>query len=189
MVVQLMLVFQVCFFSGVGFLAISFLFGQVFDFFDFDGFDLDGLDTHGIDFNSFFPLSPSMIILCITLFGGIGALLVSIPVTLHIWAITLIALVIAFGICILITRLLIVPLKRAQNTSAADQEELLGLMATVTETILENKFGEIRYTIHGNTYTSPAKGANGEAFLVGSQVLICYIEDHVFYVTYKKNES
>ena len=74
-------------------------------------------------------------------------------------------------------------LKKAQNTSAPEEDELIGLAAKVNETILENGFGEITYFIHGNSFVAPAKSVNSIQIKKGCEVSICWIKEHIFYVT------
>jgi len=86
-------------------------------------------------------------------------------------------------ISILMYRLVIKPLKKAQNTSTPNAEDLVGIRATVTETICTGGFGEISYVINGNSYTSPAKATNGTEIKAGKDVAICWIEKYIFYVS------
>ena len=52
---------------------------------------------------------------------------------------------------------IIVPLKKAQNTSAPAQEELIGVLAKVQESIPAKGYGEIAYVVNGNSFIAPAK--------------------------------
>lgn len=177
---SLLTVFQVCFYVGVGLILLSLIFGSVFEAIGIDGFDID-IDLPGVDF--FIPVSPILYILFSVVFGGVGWILIE---SEHIIPKVLIIIIaIAAGLCAssMLHFLVIKPLKKAQNTSAPTAEELVGLRATVTETIIQNGFGEISYTIHGNSYTSPAKTTTGDSIKRGRDVAICWIEDFVFYVT------
>lgn len=173
-------VFQVCFFVGVGLIVLSIIFSSFFEAMGIDGLDLD-VDIFGVDI--FIPVSPILFILFLTVFGGVGWILIAEEYSLSILLISIIALFTGLLISIMVSLLIIKPLKKAQNTSAPNAEELVGVRASVTETIFEKGFGEITYTINGNSYNSPAKSTNGEEITKGKDVAICWIEDHVFYVT------
>lgn len=173
-------VFQVCFFVGIGCTLISFFLGQFCGLFGIDGLDLD-IDILGIDL--FFPISPMLYLIFFTVFGGSGWILCNSGKPLALFFIFGISLFIGFSVSFILYFFVIKPLKRAQNTSAPESEELIGIQATVTESILKDGFGEISYTIYGNSYTAPAKTTDGEALKQGTTVAICWMEDHVFYVS------
>ncbi|MDO5294544.1 MAG: hypothetical protein Q4F05_17555 [bacterium] len=170
-------IFKICFCAGLILIILGFLIGQ---FSNVTG--IDGLDLSFGDFSLPLSFSPSLVFLVMTIFGGIGMLLSNyikgIPVVLTAAA-GLISGIIVAG---LIQKFIIRPLKKAENTSAAKEEELIGVLATVSETIPKQGFGEITYVIYGNTYMAPAKSTNGEEISKRSEVSICWIKDHVFYV-------
>ncbi len=172
-------VFQVCFFVGIGLMLLSLIFGNIFEIIGIDGLDLD----FDIGLGIFIPISPILLIFFVTVFGGVGWLIWYVFPELSVILIVLFALAAGIAMSTLMNLFVIRPLKKAQNTSTPDLEDLMGLPATVTETILENGFGEISYVINGNSYTSPAKGIHGEAFKAGQEVVICWITDYIFYVS------
>ncbi len=175
----MLIVFQVCFFVGIGLTVISFLLGSFFDAVGIDGLDLD-IDFFG---NSvFLPVSPILAELLIMVFGGIGWILLDVNPSLPLFFIVIVATAAGIIVSMLVHHLVIKPLKKAQNTSAPNAEELVGIRAAVTETIYAGGFGEISYVIHGNSFSSPAKATNGGEIKAGKDVAICWIEDHVFYV-------
>jgi hypothetical protein len=178
--VILITIFQVCFYVGIGLIAISFLFGNLFETLGIDGLDLD-FDMFGIDF--FLPVSPILYILFSVVFGGVGWILMDSKYALPTILILVIAIGAGIAVSTLLNFLIIKPLKKAQNTSTPNAEDLIGLSAVVTETIIENGFGEISYIINGNSYTSPAKTTNGDMVKTGKEVAICWIEEYIFYVT------
>lgn len=176
----MLLVFQICFFVGIGLIVLSFLLGGIFDMVGFDGLDLD------FDFTSspvFLPISPVLLELFVMVFGGVGWIMLDVKSPLAPLFIILIAVAAGLLISIAMYRFVLLPLKKAQNTSTPNAEDLVGLRATVSETILEGGFGEIRYVINGNSYTSPAKATNGMEIKAGKEVAICWIEQCVFYVS------
>lgn len=172
-------IFQVCFFVGIALIVLSLIFGSVLDAFGLEGLDLD------IDFlgNSIFiPINTTLFVLFLAVFGGIGWILTDYVIFLPVFLDVFIAVSSGLFVSILVHLLVLAPLKRAQNTSAPDAKELVGLNAMVSETIFKNGFGEIRYVINGNSFVSPAKSTNGEEIKSGKDVAICWIEDYVFYV-------
>lgn len=168
--------FQICFGVGVVLTVVLFLLGGVLDLFDGDlDFDLDFLD-----FNLGIP-SPMLILIFLTVFGGSGMLLYH-PLEAVPVVIVVIAGLLGIALSTFINQGIIKPLKKAQNTSTPEEEEIIGLPANVTETIERGGCGEITYSIHGNTYSSPAKAVNGDAIVKGTVVAICWIQDYVYYV-------
>lgn len=178
----MLLLFQVCFFVGIALIIISLLLGSLFDIAGMDGLNLDfGGSSLAL------PVSPIVFVLFTAIFGGIGWLLTdSVPGLLVLFTL-LIAIVSGVIICFLVQHFIVTPLKKAQNTSAPEVHDLIGLPAMVSETIMENGFGEIRYVINGNSYTSPSKSIDGRELKAGVNVAICWIEGYVFYVTSTEN--
>ena len=171
--------FQICFFVGLVLIVISFIFGNLFELAGLEGLDLD-FDILGI--NMFLPINLTLYILFATVFGGVGWIMLnSYPFLAKVIIIT-ISVVSGLFICTLVNNLVMKPLKKAQNTSAPEQEELIGVRAVVTETIFAEGFGEIRYEVKGNSFTSPAKSTTGVEIKAGKEVAICWIENHVYYV-------
>lgn len=167
-----MQLFYVCFGVGVVYTVISFVLGQIFDFFDFDG---------NIDIGAnISPLKPAVIAAFITVFGGTGILLMNKRLGL------LLCLIISAGVAAVVAyclyRYVIVKLYQAQNTSAVERQKLIGHKAKVTLAIRQGGYGKITYVINGNTYNSPAKAENGGAIQVGQQVEIVYINKNTYYV-------
>ncbi|WP_432409364.1 NfeD family protein [Wukongibacter sp. M2B1] len=168
------LIYKITFITGVLYAATTLVLGHLFDSVDFDG-DID------IGVMTVLPIKPITIVTFITVFGGVGIIS-----TLRNFSVVfgfIISFVIAYVTSLLIYRLIVIPLYRAQNTSAASQKDLIGVTAKVTSTIMENAFGQITYKNKGNTYSSPAKSIKEEAILTGTEVVIISIEDNVFYVT------
>lgn len=171
------LVFEICFFVGIGLTMISLIAGQFGDILGVDG--LDGLD---IGIGSLLPLSPMIYVLFCTVFGGMGLILLKVCPSWPAVLIAAIAIVTGIVIAAGFYRGIIIPLRKAQNTSAPAKEELIGVLAKVQESIPENGYGEISYVVNGNTYTAPAKTTDGHSISKGCEVSICWIEQYVFYV-------
>ncbi len=172
-------IFQISFFVGVGLTLISLVFGNLLDLLHFDTPDID-VDLDGGGGGILF--SPLVIVIFLTVFGGIGMIL-SKSSTISIGILIIIASGLGITISYIIDRFVIRALKKAQNTSAPEEDELIGLAAKVNETILENGFGEITYFIHGNSFVAPAKSVNSIQIKKGCEVSICWIKEHIFYVT------
>ncbi|HYE84619.1 MAG TPA: hypothetical protein VEG39_20960 [Clostridia bacterium] len=192
-------VFQVCFATGVLFSILTFLMGRISDFTHMgadagvdSGFDadtdmsLDGdaeLDVSVSGETSELPVSPLkpiVITTFVTVFGGVG-MICTINGLLQA-ASAVIALVSGAAAAFLLHRFIVVPLYRAQNTSAISQKRLLGAMARVTLAIKGSRFGRISYTVGGNTYSAPARSIDNEDIEGGIPVVIINIEKNTFYV-------
>lgn len=172
-------VFQVCFLAGMGLIVLSFIIGNLFDFLGIDGLDLD-LDFFGLDFS--LPLNPILYILLATVFGGTGWIMMKAAPSLPAVLIAVLAAAAGVAAAVFLQLAIIRPLKKAENTSSPDQEELIGVLAEITEAIPEKGFGEISYVIKGNSFKAPAKSTTGEAIKKGYKVTICWVEEHIFYV-------
>lgn len=174
----MLLMFQVCFFVGVGLAIVSALLGSVCDFLGVDGLDFD---FAGVELS--IPLTPTVYIGFVTAFGGVGWILNIANSDIPSVVIMLIAIAAGVIVSGTVYKAVIIPLRKAQNTSSPDSDELIGLLARINETIPEGGYGEITYSIHGNSYTSPAKSVDNKEISIGKDVSICWIKEHVFYVS------
>lgn len=202
-------VFQVCFTTGVLFSVLSFIMGRISDFthmgvdtemdVDIDtDFNTDTNFDAGADMSlevdaepdlsilgeapelPVSPLKPIVITTFVTVFGGIG-MICTINGLSQVTA-AVIAFISGAAAAFLLYRFIIVPLYRAQNTSAISQKELRGALAKVTLAIRGSLFGKISYTVGGNTYSAPARSIDGEDIERGIPVVIINIEKNTFYV-------
>ncbi len=179
--------FQVCFFTGLFYAIISFLLGHIFEFagvdadVDIDGgvdidVDLDG----GFSAGSVSPLKPIVIASFVLVFGGVG--IICLKKSLTEFVALILALSIGFLIAFILYRFLVVPLYRAQNTSAVSHRELIGTMAKVTLAIKGKAYGKIQYIVNGNTYGAPTKSVDDTDIEKGADVVIIEINKNTFYV-------
>lgn len=169
--------FQICFLTGTAYTVISFLLGQLFDFVDIDGdVDFDG-DVTGVNVS---PLKPIIIVAFTTVFGGIG--IISIKVGLSAILALLIAVCSGLFIAFIIYKYIVVPLYKAQNTSAASQTELIGHRAKMKLGTKGDSFGRVTYVVNGNIYTAPAKSLDGKEISRDEDVIIVDIRKNVFFV-------
>lgn len=187
--------FQVCFYTGILYTVISFVLGHLLDFAGICGdidIDLDAdldLDINidgGIDFDGHMsgiavsPLKPITIAAFVTVFGGTGMILLKND--LSAWVSLIIASAIGFTVSFILYRFIVVPLYKAQNTSAVSQAELIGSLAHTALAMKGESYGKIIYTVEGNTYSAPAKSIDGRAIEKGVPVVIIDIKKNLFYV-------
>ena len=151
---------------GAGYAVIGFLLGEV----------LGHSDT---DVTHISPLKPHVIATFVIVFGGAGLLLVRVlpPLT----AVPLAALL-GVAAAFLLFRFIVVPLSKAQNTTAVEIQSLIGHRAQVTEKIPQGQFGKITYKVNDSTYTAPAKSESGSEIARSTYVEIVYIEKNAYYV-------
>lgn len=176
----MLMLFQICFFVGIGFSVISFIVGHLTELIGIDGLDFD---FHPFGVEILLPLSPAIYVIFATVFGGMGMILYNMKHPFSVLLITIISAASGITVSFLVYRFIIKPLRKAQNTSAPDTEDLIGIEAMVNESIRVGSFGEISYVINDNSYVAPAKATNKEEIKKGSKVSICWIENHIFYVT------
>jgi len=131
------------------------------------------------DVNARFPLKPVVIAVFIAVFGGAGLVLIRLfaPLT----AIPLSGLI-AVAVSYLLCRFVIIPLARAQSTTAIEIQSLIGHIAKVSEKIPQGQYGKITYKVNDSTYNAPAKSEDGNEIARGSYVEIIYIEKNTYYV-------
>jgi len=148
---------------GLGFLIITVAVGELLE--------LEG--TH------FSFLRPSVIAAILATAGAIGTFMPD-----RFPALFLLPISIGAGLVIglLLNKLVLDPLHRAQSTSTVDQEELIGTVAVVDSRIAQDSYGRIVYAVNGSRVTSTAKADDGRAIDAGVQVVIVYIEDNTYFV-------
>lgn len=192
----MLLLFQVCFLTGVLYTVISFILGHLLDFAGVDGHIDTHVDMHvdgHIDVGGHLsgagvsPIKPITIAAFVTVFGGTGMILMRDNYGSLLSAV--IAAALGFIVSFILYRFIVVPLYKAQNTSAVSQIELIGGLAHTALTMTGNSFGKINYTVEGNTYSAPAKSIDGVAIAKGAPVVIIDIKKNVFYVKEVKGGS
>lgn len=172
-------VYTIIFFVGVIYTVVTFLFGGLLGIID------AGLDAHidtSLDGSSPFilPLKPITIVSFITIFGGVG--IIGTHYKFNWIVILIIAIILGLIVSSLLYRFIVIPLYRAQNTSAVYKEKLIGMTAMVISPILKNGFGTIAYVVNGSKYNAPAQHVGKEEIKQGQEVLIYEIKNNVFYV-------
>ena len=145
------------------------------------------LDTHSFSIlhlysslSTYLPLRPSALICFFTIAGGLGS--IGIRLDWNRLVTHLAAIISGYALSMLIGVALPGKLRKSQSTSAAEQNELIGLKALVVSTILENGYGRISFVVRDNTLSAPAKHIDGHRVSQGAQVVICKIHRQTFYV-------
>lgn len=189
--------FQVCFFTGALYTLISFLLGHLLDFAGAGGhvdtdIDIDvdiggDIGTHTDIGGTVSPLKPVTIAAFTTVFGGSGIIMLKNGHS--IIAALMVAALLGLTIAFMLYRFLIVPLHKAQSTSAVSQAVLVGSLAYSTLPMEDNSFGKIKYTVEGNTYSAPCKSIDGKLITKGVPVVIIDIKKNIFYVKEVKGGS
>lgn len=170
------MLFYVCFGVGIGYMMISLLFGDL----------IGGIFEGEFDFDfdaSIVPIKTIVIATFITIFGLAG--------TISMWSAlgSLLSLSIALATALIVSYLehkyIIVPLYKAQNTSAVEKQSLIGNKAIVAEEIPQGGFGKILYHVNGNTYNAPAKSEDGGCIERHNEVIITSIVRNTYFVKIK----
>ncbi|MCL2500230.1 MAG: NfeD family protein [Defluviitaleaceae bacterium] len=160
--------YLVMFGVGVGFIVLSLIIGEVAE----------------IDGTLFGFLKPSLIAIFLAVMGGIGLIL-----SPRMDGLPLIVAFISFAcglfVAGLLNRLVIVPLQKAQNTSAFNMQDTIGTCAVVISPIPKDGYGKIRYNISGSVVTGPAKSEDGGEVHAGEQVDILFVEKNTYFVRRK----
>ena len=91
----------------------------------------------------------------------------------------------ALGVIVssLLYRYVAIPLYRSENSSDVSRKDLVGMPAEVVSPILKDGFGKIRYVVNDLRHTAPAMHIEGKAVEQGKRVVICKLENSVFYVS------
>ena len=153
---------------GLGFVFISLVAGSV-------------LNVEGSSFFSVFK--PVLISIFLIVMGGLGLLITPLIALPHADRfVLLISALGGFFVAALTNRFIILPLHRAQNTSAFFRQDTIGTTALVVESILQGGYGKIRYSVSGSVVTSPAKSDDGNQILQGTNVEIFSVEKNTFIV-------
>lgn len=181
--------YWVIFWVGVIYTVVTFLLGGISGFIHVDTHFDTHLDCHldtnvgGYGISPTFgvsPLKPITIVAFITVFGGVG--IMGSKQGLNPIITFFIAFISGLFIAFLLYKLLLIPLYKAQNTSAIYQKQLVGVRGMVVTPIRKDGFGTISYIVNGSNYNAPAQHVTKEAIPQGAEILIFKIEENVFYV-------
>jgi len=165
-------IYIICFAIGFLFAIGTAIFGDVFD-----------MDVaHDLPF-----LSPTIIASFLTIFGGIGLFLGALTdfSTLLIAILSIISALIGSSVMFFFVML---PLKKAEKSSAKSSTEMIGQTAEVITTIGAKTKGEIMYQQGGSRLSSPASSQHQEEIQAGSRVEIVDVIGGTFIVQKQKGE-
>jgi len=152
---------------GIGFLLLSLVADAMLDF---DGF-------------GFALLQPKIVAIFMLVTGGVGlALNAQSGFVLMPTIILVISVVSGILVAGLIYRFVIVPLKKAENTSAFKKEDTIGTTAEVVSPIPKGGYGKIRYNVSGSFVTGPAKSEDDSEVKTGEKVFIMDIDKGTYMV-------
>lgn len=174
-------VFEVCFWVGVSVTVINALLGAFFDIIDFGiDFDLD-FDLGGLhlDPGNFLPLSPSLLFMFLTIFGGTGMILQG---RIPLWLVIVLGIALGLLASFLVNRFVVRPLKRISEKESGGEADFIGMNATVTERIFPQGFGRISFVYEGNSISEPARSEDGKEIPTGTSVVVLEIRDKVYIV-------
>jgi len=159
--------YTIAFGVGLGFIVISLIAGEM-------------MECHSGPFSF---LQPILIAVFLTVGGGVG-LLLSGRVENAVWAWNVLGISIMSGFLVAaaINRFVMVPLRKAENSSSFNIQETIGKMASVISPIPQGGYGKIKYNISGAVVTSPAKSEDGNEIRNGENVEIIYISENTYYV-------
>ena len=192
------LLFEVCFYFGLGYSAIVF-FGNLLGFFSL-GIDSDidiDLNPNGdldLDINisgdvpgySVSPMKPVIIVPAITVFGGVGW--IGINNNSNLFWIWISAIISGFIAGYIIQKFIISPIYKAEVRSlVVTKKAAIGKNAIVRVAIKPNRLGSIRYYLKDVLYNSSAKSIDNQYIKSGENVTIKQIEDGVMIVEKAEN--
>jgi hypothetical protein len=130
--------------------------------------DLFGLEIHAGEIPF---LSPTIIATFLTVFGGIGYMLLH-NTEWSAFPIAGLSLLIALGVSSAVLFLVVLPLYAAQKGTALSSKAMIGLEAKVITSIEVSRLGEIVYEQGGTRHSAPAKAAENASIPQGAQVRI-----------------
>ena len=126
-------------------------------------------------------INPLVAVSFLTVFGGLGIL-----GTDYFKWIAIIVFFVSFSSGIIVAfslyKFIVIPLYKSENSTEVARQDLIYTTAHIISPIMENGFGEIKYTVNSIRYTAPAKHFKGKAVKQGETVIIYSIENNIFYV-------
>jgi membrane-bound ClpP family serine protease len=148
---------MVLFFMGAGYALLSLVIG-----------DWLGFDFHPGDLPF---MSPTVIATFVTVFGGVGYMLLH-QTEWSAVAVAGLSLLMALGVSSAILFLVVIPLHAAQKGTARSAKDMIGSEAEVVTSIEFRRLGEIVYLQGGTRHSAPAKAADGAVIPQGTLVRI-----------------
>lgn len=191
----MLFMYSIIFFVGVIYTVVTFLLGGLFGLAHIGGHIDTHVDAHiemhpHVDMHvdghgdsssiNVFPVKPITVVSLITVFGGIG--MIGTYYGINPIFLFVVALIAGFFVSFLLYKFVVVPLYKAQNTSAVSERSLIGMKAKVISPIIEEGFGTIAYVVNGSKYNAPAQHVAKKSVALGEEVIIYEIKNNVFYV-------
>lgn len=130
--------------------------------------DLFGLEIHAGELPF---LSPTIIATFLTVFGGIGYMLLH-NTEWSAFPIAGLSLLVGLGVSSAVLFLVVIPLHAAQKGTALSSKAMIGLEAKVITSIEAQRLGEIVYEQGGTRLSAPAKALEDIVIPQGTQVRI-----------------
>lgn len=160
-------------FGGLGMTLIYILIGELFE-----GF-LEGLHF----------VNPTLLFAAISIVGGIGVLL-SKYTNFQDYAVLIISILVGIIVYIVAYYFIILPLNRAEVSTAFSVKELEGSIAEVITSIPSNGYGEVIVSTIGGVVNYAAKSFDGHPIPNGARVVVVQAEkDHVLVTTFDQKED
>ena len=180
-------VYAVCFFVGLIYALFVGLLSGAFGFEHSEGHIGDGHDAGGVGGDDhtvhFSPLSPVVISMFLTSFGGAGIICIKMFELTNMLYHLPIAVAAGFVVAGATFTFFYKAIAFAQGTSLPKQDEIIGLEAEVITTIPGNEhLGEIAYTVKGSRFNAPARSEERLVIPAHTPVVITKILGNVFFV-------
>ena len=126
-------------------------------------------------------INPLVAVSFLSVFGGLGIL----GTDYFGWRPVIVFFIsLCAGVIVAFTlyKFIVIPLYKSENSTEVSKQDLIYTTADIISPIMENGFGEIKYTVNSIRYTAPAKHFKGNAVKQGEKVIIYNIENNIFYV-------
>lgn len=136
----------------------------------------EGLSSGEIGF-----LNPTVILSFIAIFCGAGFIF-EYTTELNTIIVSIISALISFALVSLIHMFILVPVSKAEQSTAYSLDELVGQLGKLTVPIPKDGLGQISIERNFGYYSHPAKSSDNQPIAVDSKVRIISVENGVFTV-------
>jgi membrane-bound ClpP family serine protease len=142
-----------------------------------------------LDFLSLDYLNPTVLAVGITVFGGAGITLTQYTLLPHLIVLAA-ALVMAVLMGFVVSRYLVKPMKKTENSTAYSMKGLNGRLGEVITTVPGgNGCGEVLLKVGAGNTNHIAASFDGSAIQAGVRVVVVEVKDGVLYVTRFENKE
>lgn len=140
-------------------------------------------------FGGFHVINPTLLFASISIVGGIGVLL-SKYTNFPQYAVLISSILVGVIVYIVAYYFIIIPLNRAEVSTAFSVKELEGTIAEVITSIPSNGYGEVIVSTIGGVVNYSAKSFDGRPIPSGNRVVIIQAEkDHLLVTTFEQTEE